>query len=250
MSRRPPGGRKRPIAHRLTGRYLTHRYLVYAYHPIVTKLSVTVVMLGLLLLLVSDPLGRTALLDIHAALSARLPITILLLAMLFGISTLSPFFPEFLVTVAAGFILGALPGSIFSVAAIALAASVNFFIARWQGGAVIQLIFDLHSVREIRWTAARITRLMVFLTWLLPSINFDLISYAAGLSAMRYRTFLGLTLAGNLLSSALLAFLGESLRSNQATLVVVTLLIYTLVGALLYIKELPPWFADLQGGEG
>lgn len=232
------------------GRRLTQRYFVLVYHPIVTKLSVSFATLGLLIVLASDPQGRLALTGIHAALSAHLVITVILLALLFGISTLSPFFPEFLVTVAAGFILGLFPGSIFAIAAITLAASGNFFIARWQGRRLIQLIFDLHSVREIRWTAARITPMMVFLTWLLPSINFDLISYAGGLSAMRYRVFLCLTVAGNLLSGAVLAFLGQALRSDQATIVAATLLLYTLIGTILYVKELPPWFNELQAPEG
>jgi len=238
------------MTRRSAGSRLTQRYVLYAYHPIVTKLSASFAALGLLLLLASSREGRQALVGVHEALSLHLFATILLLALLFGISTLSPVFPEFLVTVAAGFILGLVPGSLFAIAAIALAASGNFFIARRQGGSVIQLLFDLHSVREIRWTASRITKMMVFLTWLLPSINFDLISYAGGLSAMPYRTFVTLTITGNLLSSALLAFLGQSLRSDQATLVAATLLIYTIAGTALYVKELPPWFAQLQADDG
>jgi uncharacterized membrane protein YdjX (TVP38/TMEM64 family) len=197
-----------------------------------------------LIVLASNRQGRSALNGLHDALSANLAITIVLLAVLFGISTLSPFFPEFLLTVAAGFILGVGAGSIFAVSAITLAASGNFFIARRQGPRVIQLIFDLHSVREIRWTAERISPVMVFLTWLLPSINFDLISYAGGLSRMRYPVFLALTVSGNLLSSMLLAFLGSALRSNQAIIVVLTLVFYTAIGTVLYARELPPWFAE------
>jgi uncharacterized membrane protein YdjX (TVP38/TMEM64 family) len=70
---------------------------------------------------------------------------VILLAILFGVSTLSPFFPEFLLTVASGFVLGVWQGGMFAVAAITLAASANFFIARRQGQRVIQSLFDLHS---------------------------------------------------------------------------------------------------------
>ena len=83
---------------------------------------------------------------------------------------------------------------------------------------------------------------MVFLTWLLPSINFDLISYAAGMSRMRYRVFLALTVTGTVMSSVILAFLGDSLHSGPAFTVVVILMVYTVVGIALYAKELPPWF--------
>ena len=60
------------------------------------------------------------------------------------------------------------------------------------------------------------------------------ISYAGGLSRMPYRTFLALTLAGNLLSGVVLAFLGAALRTDEAVTVVVTLLLYTLIGTGLY----------------
>ncbi|MGI8554010.1 MAG: TVP38/TMEM64 family protein [Dehalococcoidia bacterium] len=234
------------MSNQVFGRRVPPRYLVYIYHLIVTKLLVSFAFFGLLLIIVSQHEGQTALNSMQTALSLHLVLSACILAGLFAVSTLSPFFPEFLVTVGTGFIFGTVSGSLFSVAAITLAASANFSIARHYGRRIIQLQFDLHSLQEIRWTAARITPLMVFFTWLLPSINFDLISYPGGLSAMRYRTFLLLTVIGNVLSSVLLAFLGEALRSTAATVVVVTLLIYTLVGAGLYLKELPPWLRGPQ----
>ena len=60
---------------------------------------------------------------------------------------------------------------------------------------------------------------------------------------MKYQTFLALTTSGTALSSVILAFLGDSLRSGGAVTVVATLMIYTTVGIGLYSKELPPWFS-------
>jgi uncharacterized membrane protein YdjX (TVP38/TMEM64 family) len=114
---------------------------------------------------------------------------------------------------------------------------------------VIHFIFDVHSAREVRWTATRISPLMVFLIWLLPSINFDLVSYAGGLSKMPYRTFVLLTMVGTSLSSVVLSFLGSSLRSGSAVQGVATLFAYTLIGVTLYVRELPPWFDELEPRE-
>jgi uncharacterized membrane protein YdjX (TVP38/TMEM64 family) len=179
-------------------------------------------------------------------LSDHLIWSTLLLAMLFAVSTISPFFPEYMVTVAAGFIFGIVFGSIFAIVAITLAASGNFLIARHYGRRIVHFIFDVHSAREIRWTATRIRPTMVFFIWTLPSINFDLVSYAAGISNMRYRTFVGLTIAGTFLSSVVLSFLGTRLRSDEAVTGVALLMLYTLVGIGLYVKELPPWFEGLE----
>jgi uncharacterized membrane protein YdjX (TVP38/TMEM64 family) len=221
-------------------------HLAYIYHPIVTKLSVSIAALGLLMVVASNHEGRASLVGIHVVLRDHLVWSTLLLAMLFAISTISPFFPEYMVTVAAGFIFGLVFGSIFAIVAITLAASGNFLIARHYGGRVIRFIFDVHSVREIRWTASRISPAMVLFIWLLPSINFDLVSYAAGMSKMQYRTFIALTIAGTFFSSVILSFLGTRVRSDQAVIGVGTLMLYTLVGIALYVRELPPWFEGLE----
>ncbi len=221
----------------------------YIYHPIVTKLLVSVAVLGLLMIVISSDNGKQALDGIHVALRDHVVWAALLLGVLFLVSTLSPFFPEFMVTVASGFIFGIALGGAFAIAAITVAASMNFWIARRDGRRVVELVFDLHTTREILWTATRISPMMVLFTWLLPSINFDLISYAAGLSKMRYRSFIALTASGTVASAILLAFLGDRLRSGNAVTIVATLLAYTVVGIALYAKELPPRLVGIEAAK-
>ena len=122
------------------------RYLIY--HPVVTKLLVAMVALGLLMLIASSGEGKQSLDGIRAALRDHVVWTALLLALLFLISTLSPFFPEFMLSVAAGFIFGVALGSVFAVAAITVA-SANFAIARRDGRRVVELVFDRQSASEI-----------------------------------------------------------------------------------------------------
>src|SRR5438445_13387761 len=178
------------------------------------------------MIIVSNADGKQALNGSHVALRHDVVWAAMILALLFLVSTLSPFFPEFMLSVAAGFIFGVTIGSVFAIASVTGAASANFTIAMRDGRNVIKRIIDLHSAREIRWTATRVTPTMVFLTWLLPSINFDLISYAAGLSKIAYRTFLALTVTGTLLSSILLSLLGDNLQSGEAVASVALLLGY------------------------
>ena len=193
---------------------IPRRYFIY--RPIVTKALVSVAALGLLMMIVSNDNGSQTVTDMHTALRHHLVWTAVLLALLFLVGKTSPFFPEFLLSVAAGFIFGVTIGSAFAIASVAAAASINFMIARRDGQDVVERIFDRHSAREIRWTATGVTPTMVFLTSLLPRINFDLGSYAAGLSKMTYRRFLALTITGTAPSSVILAFLGDNLRSGGA----------------------------------
>jgi len=210
---------------------------------------VAIVCLGLLMVLVSSTGGRTALDGIHQALRDRFVWSALLLALLFVVATLSPSFPEFMIIVMSGFVFGVVFGSIFAITCVSMAATANFSIARRSQRRIIEYIFDEHSVRELRWTASRISPAMVFFTWFLPSINFDLISYAAGMSRMKFRTFITLTVFGTLLSSIALAFLGDRLRSGEASTVVVLLFVYTIIGIGLYAKEVPPWFSGFDSDD-
>lgn len=230
-------------------RAVRRRYFVYIYHPITIKMLVAIASLGLLLVIVSSASGQAALDGIHQALRDQLLASVLLLAFLFVVATLSPSFPEFMIIVMSGFVFGTTLGGAFSIVCVTLAASANFSIARRSRRRIIEYIFDQHSVRELRWTASRITPVMVFLTWFLPSINFDLISYAAGMSRMRFRTFAFLTVMGTLFSSLLLAFLGDQLRSSHASTVVALLIIYTVTGIALYAKDVPPWFSEFGADE-
>ena len=59
-----------------------------------------------------------------------------------------------------------------------------------------------------------------------------------------YLEVTGVASVGTLFSTFLLAFLGDRLRSSEASNVVALLLIYTFAGILLCVKDVPPWFSE------
>ncbi len=82
---------------------------------------------------------------------------------------------------------------------------------------------------------------IVFVSRLLPFISFDMVSYAAGVTALTFWRFALATLAGVIPSSFLLAHFGSELASTETNTIAITLL---LLGALslgvVFIKKIFP----------
>ena len=124
--------------------------------------------------------------------------------------------PSAPIATAAGAAYGHTTGTILVVAGAELGALLAFFIARILGRAPLE-----------RWLGERVDvgllgsqntlTAIVFGSRLLPFVSFDLVSYAAGLSAIRFWRFALATLAGIIPASFFLAHLGEESMSGDAT---------------------------------
>ena len=75
--------------------------------------------------------------------------------------------------------------------------TISFWLARFLGRDFLYLLFDRHSIENYR---SKINSgrglLIVFLLYLVPGLPKDLVSYAAGISDMRFITFLTMSSVG------------------------------------------------------
>lgn len=117
--------------------------------------------------------------------------------------------PSFVITVANGLAFGVFWGSALSVAGHALAATVCFGITRAIGrGPVEALVGRAGLAAADRWIARK-GPYAIFLARLIPGMAFDAVSYAAGLSRIRFGSFLAATIAGTLPQTVFYVYLGH-----------------------------------------
>jgi uncharacterized membrane protein YdjX (TVP38/TMEM64 family) len=117
--------------------------------------------------------------------------------------------PSFLITFANGLAFGVFWGWMLSVFGHVLAASVCFGISRALGRVPVEvLVGKAGLVSADRWFA-RWGAYAVFVGRLLPGVAFDAISYAAGLTNMRFRNFLAATILGIVPQTFLYSYLGR-----------------------------------------
>lgn len=135
--------------------------------------------------------------------------------------------PAFLLAFANGLAFGLFWGSLLTFASATLAAGISFGLARALGRGVVEaLVGHTGLALTDRWFARWGVWAILFAR-LMPIMSFDVISYAAGLTGMRFRSFLAATMLGILPATLLFAYLGEHAPQS------VTLLFIAFGGAVV-----------------
>ena len=129
--------------------------------------------------------------------------------------------PSFLITFANGLAFGVFWGWMLSLFGHALAAAVCFGISRSLGRVPVEVLVGKTGLQSAdRWFATW-GMYAVFVARLVPGVAFDVISYAAGLTRMRFRNFLVATALGIFPQTFLYSYLGRQ-APEYVTLFLVT----------------------------
>ncbi len=132
--------------------------------------------------------------------------------------------PSAPVALAAGAAYGHTMGTIYIVAGAEIGAICAFLIARTVGAGIIKKMLG-GSLSLGRFSSQNALMMAVFVSRLVPFMSFDLVSYAAGLTALKLWRFALATLLGLVPISFVLAHMGtEIVDSSGSKLTVVILL--------------------------
>jgi uncharacterized membrane protein YdjX (TVP38/TMEM64 family) len=115
--------------------------------------------------------------------------------------------PAVLVAFANGLTFGVVGGGLMTVAGQSLAAVVCFGIARALGRAPVEALAGKLGLAAADRRFAKRGARGVFLLRLVPGISFDVVSYGAGLTGIRFVPFIGATALGVAPQAYLYAFL-------------------------------------------
>jgi uncharacterized membrane protein YdjX (TVP38/TMEM64 family) len=121
--------------------------------------------------------------------------------------------PSAPIALAAGAVFGHAWGTLYIVLGAELGAIVAFGIARFAGYELLRKWFG-DKIETGLWGNQNRLTVLVFVSRLLPFISFDLISYAAGLTPIRFWRFAAATLLGLIPMSFLLAHFGAELKTT------------------------------------
>ena len=124
-------------------------------------------------------------------------------------------FPAEIVAMANGMLYGPLWGTLITWTGAMLGAYLAFGLARWLGRPfVLAMVARRHHEKLDDWVA-RHGGGMLFLSRFVPVISFNLINYAAGLTAISWWTFTWATGLGILPLTFLMVLLGDRLWSGE-----------------------------------
>ncbi|MXY99900.1 TVP38/TMEM64 family protein [Candidatus Poribacteria bacterium] len=117
--------------------------------------------------------------------------------------------PAFLITFANGLLFGVWWGAALSWGSAMLGAALCFYIARALGRPVIVKLLSEDAVNTSDQFFQRYGKHAVLIARLVPIISFDVISYGAGLTGMRFLGFAIATGIGQLPATLLYSYLGD-----------------------------------------
>lgn len=117
--------------------------------------------------------------------------------------------PSFLITFANGLAFGVFWGWMLSLFGHVLAAAVCFWISRSLGRVPVEVLVGRVGLESADRWFARWGMYAVFVGRLIPGIAFDVISYAAGLTRMRFGAFILATALGIFPQTFLYSYLGR-----------------------------------------
>jgi uncharacterized membrane protein YdjX (TVP38/TMEM64 family) len=144
--------------------------------------------------------------------------------------------PSFLITFANGLAFGVFWGWMLSLFGHVLAAAVCFWISRSLGRVPVEVLVGKTGLESADRWFARWGMYAVFVGRLVPGVAFDVISYAAGLTRMRFRNFLIATTLGIFPQTFLYSYLGRQAPEYVALFLVTSGLVVAGVVAFAILR--------------
>jgi uncharacterized membrane protein YdjX (TVP38/TMEM64 family) len=149
------------------------------------------------------------------------------------------FFPDSVLAIAGGMAFGLVKGSLLTIIGALGGGSVAFFITRYLGQEAIKR-FVKKDLSILGKHTEEKGFLVVLILRLIPLVPFDVISYSAGLSKIKYKDFLLATLIGIIPGVAVFSNIGDkSLEVGSFGFYLsIALLIILLVASVLFKKKI------------
>lgn len=132
----------------------------------------------------------------------------------------------------AGALFGAFWGTAYSMVGALLGYTVIFLLARKFGRPLVERFVSPKYLDKFDYLTKENGVFVFFLIFLLPAFPDDVICYIAGLSTIRIRTLILISLAGRLPGFIGLSLIGAGAADGNATLVTVLLTVSVVIAAL------------------
>lgn len=146
--------------------------------------------------------------------------------------------PAFLITFANASLFGWWQGAILSWSGAMLGAAICFFIARILGREVVEKLTSKVGLENIDNFFKRYGGQSVLIARLLPFVSFDIVSYAAGLTSMRFIPFFIATGIGQLPATIVYSYVGGMLTGGARLLVTGLLILFAISILIVLLRNI------------
>lgn len=136
---------------------------------------------------------------------------------------------------AAGYLYTFFPALLFSITGAFLGTLISFMLARWLGSDFVHMFFGKEKAKDyVKKLNSKKAYTIVFLIYLIPGIPKDIVSYAAGVSEMKFKPFMLLSLVGRLPGMSVSIMIG-SMWNKEVYFGMIALAVIAVLSFLLCI---------------
>ena len=148
------------------------------------------------------------------------------------------FLPGQPVQFAASYMFGVVKGFALSITGAVIGTVISFYLAKLLGNDAVNLFFGKEKVRDYKkkLDSGR-GLLLAFLIYLIPGIPKDLVSYAAGISDMRFRPFLLVATVGRIPGMLGSLMLGHFFGRQDYRAMIIIAVVVAVILLICYIKR-------------
>lgn len=146
--------------------------------------------------------------------------------------------PAFLLTFANANLFGWWQGAILSWSSAMAGAALCFIIARILGRDIVEKLTSKVGLTQIDQFFEKYGRQSVLIARLLPFMSFDIVSYAAGLTSMKFLPFLIATGIGQLPATIVYSYVGGMLTGGAKLLVTGLLILFALSVFVVLLRQI------------
>jgi len=143
--------------------------------------------------------------------------------------------PGTFITLASGYLFGAVAGTVYSMIGIIVGTGVVLVLSRLLGRRIILLFMKKETLAKWDGRFQKWSLTVIFLLYLVPNPLGDMVSYLAGVTAWPLPTLLLVAALGRLPFSIVTCFIGYKASSLSAIEIVVLIAGFIAVGALYYV---------------
>ena len=146
--------------------------------------------------------------------------------------------PAFIITLANANLFGWWKGAILSWSSAMAGAAICFYIARVLGRGAAERLTSRAGLQSIDRFFERYGTHSILIARLLPFISFDLVSYAAGLTSMKFLPFFIATGVGQLPATVVYSYVGGMLTGGAQMLMTGLLILFALSALVVLMRQL------------
>ncbi len=169
----------------------------------------------------------------------------LLLIAISGLAMLVAPVPNGPFAIAAGLVWGTWMGTVYALLGQLLGATLGFMAARYLGRRFLPRLVGTVAATKIDQVSLSMGPHIVFWTRMAPFVPIDFTTFAAGLTAMRYRIFIAAFMLGSVIPTWIVVWVGDSLHASwtarilSVVVLLIVLAVITVVYAWLHPGALP-----------